>query len=160
MESCSCRTCQSEPGRARQRGPKSSGNGNMEESHSWNFPPSSSGGGSLVWCFPVPPIPIVLKRSFLFLLVCNACLKWSWKRKKEGLRLAGMGTSRKAMLHFGSSWCLSLLSFLGAHSSSTWLTQSMDDWMTRFHFSVSHFRLMLFLCEVWILELSNTMPLF
>ena len=29
--------------------------------------------GALVWCFPVPPIPIVLKRSLLFLLVCNAC---------------------------------------------------------------------------------------
>ena len=25
-------------------------------------------GGSLVWCFPMPPIPIVLKRSILFLL--------------------------------------------------------------------------------------------
>ncbi|GJN25776.1 hypothetical protein PR202_gb13648 [Eleusine coracana subsp. coracana] len=50
---------ESEPGSGRKRGSKSSGSGNIEE--------NLARGRGLVRCFPVPPIPIVLKRSFHFL---------------------------------------------------------------------------------------------
>jgi hypothetical protein len=59
-------------GRGRQRGPKSSGNRNMEESKPIYF--LHRIGGELVQFFPMPPIPIVLKLSFLFRCFFTHCL--------------------------------------------------------------------------------------
>ncbi|BAS89302.1 Os04g0435475 [Oryza sativa Japonica Group] len=57
----------SEPGRGRKREPKSSGNGNMEESLKTKFLPPAMEVEIWFGFFPMPPIPIVLKHFFLFL---------------------------------------------------------------------------------------------
>jgi hypothetical protein len=51
------------------RGPESSGNGNMEESQICWYLLQQWRVFDLVWSFPVPPIPITLRHSFLILLL-------------------------------------------------------------------------------------------
>jgi hypothetical protein len=47
----------------------------MEETLPSLFSPPEIEVEALVWCFPVPPIPTVLERSFLFLFAISAiCL--------------------------------------------------------------------------------------
>jgi hypothetical protein len=88
---------QSEPGRGRKRGSKSSWNGNMEESLSCMFPHQVEAWFGVS---PMPSIPIVLRRSFLFLSSCGTVhlddLNWKLegeygRGRKEDPRTMGMG---------------------------------------------------------------------
>ena len=100
------------------------------------------------WCFPMPPIPIVLRSSFLFLLAhiviwgkardfnkhiwMMRAQRWDRKRKKWGPKNSGHGNMEES-LNLSSptrggdtsvfSQCLPCLLFLVIPSPSFWLTQ-------------------------------------
>jgi hypothetical protein len=107
----------SEHGRGGMRGPKSSRDGNMMECKCHKF---LSNIGDDIWidAFLMPPIPIVLRCSFLFLLLASTVdlvtkihtitqteetQMASWEEEEcEGIRAVGVRTLRKAMIGVSS----------------------------------------------------------
>ena len=99
-----CRTYRVSQEEEEREGSRAVGMGTWRKAYPSCFLLQKWGVEALVWCFPVPPIPIVLKHSFLFLLARNTTWSIRWfelegergRGIKEGLRAVGMGTWRKA----------------------------------------------------------------